>query len=149
VLAVLLTNCYSPSPRHRLSVFLDRLNEPCDDFDILINIAAHRNQRPIQHCYGCKLNGPRIVHVNGHMELPHLRPPALNKLPRSSNLTFLKTATIIGWLCGNGIVNRRPKRHNTGDMSGAYNLWISRVGISNNDNVFVELIAGASATFDS
>jgi hypothetical protein len=122
VLAVLLTNCYSPSPRHRVSVFLDRLNE---------------------------VSGPRIVHVNGHMELPHLRPPALNKLPRSSNLTFLKTATIIGWLCGNGIANRRPKRHNTGDMSGAYNLWISRVGISNNDNVFVELIAGASATFDS
>jgi (p)ppGpp synthase/HD superfamily hydrolase len=40
------------APRYRVSVFLDRLNEP-SNYDILINIATHCDQRPIQHCFCC------------------------------------------------------------------------------------------------
>jgi hypothetical protein len=66
------------------------LNEPSDDFEILINITAHCNRRPIKHYCGCSLGGPRIVDVNGYVELAQRRPlPALKRLPPcSSNLTF-------------------------------------------------------------
>jgi len=60
-----------------VSVFLDRLNEPNNYVDILINIAAHCNQRPIKHRFRCNMSGPRIRHVDGNVELPQLRPRLL------------------------------------------------------------------------
>ena len=107
MLAVILTNCYAPSPRHRIRVFLDRLNEPSDNLDILINIATDFNRRPIQHCFGCTLSGPRIGHVNGHVELPQRRPRLLlNRYcpPAGSNLSFLEDRddnwlTLWQWNC--------------------------------------------------
>jgi len=70
---MILKNRYAPPPRHRVSVFLDRLNEPCDGFDLLINIAANCDQRSIQHRFGCKVSRPRISCVNGHVGLPQSR----------------------------------------------------------------------------
>jgi hypothetical protein len=75
--AVSLKNRYAPSPGHRLGVFLDRLNKPSDCVDILINIATYCDERPIKHCFGCNMSGPRIRHVDGNVELPQRRPRLL------------------------------------------------------------------------
>jgi hypothetical protein len=66
------------------------LNEPSNSIDILINIAAYCDQRPIKHCFDCNMSGPQIRHVDGNVELPQRRPPpALNRLPLGrSNRTF-------------------------------------------------------------
>ena len=125
MLAVSFKNRYAPSPGHRVSVFLDRLNEPSNCIDILINIFAHCDQRPIQHCFGCKMSGPRIGHVNGHVELPQRSPPCFNRLPprAASNLTFLEDCDdswFALWQWNSGILataksHRPPPR--TGDLA--------------------------------
>jgi hypothetical protein len=57
--------------------FQKLLNEPNNYADILTNIAAHCDQRPIQRCFGCNISGPRIRHVDGNVELPQRRPRLL------------------------------------------------------------------------
>jgi hypothetical protein len=71
------------------------------------------------------MSGPRIGHVNGHVELPQRSPPCFNRLPprAASNLTFLEDCDdswFALWQWNSGILataksHRPPPR--TGDLA--------------------------------
>jgi len=78
---LIFENCYAPSPRHRVRVCFDRLDEPGDGSDLIIKFAVHCDRRPIQHCFGRNMSEPRVADVNGQVELAQTSPPVFSSCP--------------------------------------------------------------------